>query len=300
VLALLGSGLALGAPRACEVETAYHCATVWVDGSRTTGRVLELNSLRHSYVDLADPRWLEFEYVRAIASAVDVWRPAGDPVRALHLGGGGFTLPRYLEATRPGTSSHVLEIDPGVTELAQERLDLVLGNGITAAALDARIGLRREPSGGRDVVVGDAFGGVAVPWHLTTRETVRDVARVLGAGGLYAVNVIDYPPLGFARAEITTIAAEFAHVAVVATPETLTREGGGNIVILASQAPIPVDALRARLGTQVAGWDLLDGAQRVRDFVGAARVLTDDFAPVDQLLTPYPPPPASAAASADG
>jgi spermidine synthase len=293
VLALLGATLSLTAPQRCEAETAYHCATVWTDGNRPTGRVLELDNLRHSYVDLAEPRWVEFEYLRAIAAAVDVFRPSGASLRALHVGGGGYTLPRYLEATRPGSSSHVLEIDPGVTRLAQRRLDLVLGGGITAASQDGRVGLRREPSGSRDLVVGDAFGGVAVPWHLTTRESVREVARVVGEQGLYAVNVIDYQPLAFARSEVATIAAEFAHVAVVATPETLARAGGGNVVVLASQSPLPVEALRERLRSQVPSWDLLVGADAVRGFVAGAEVLTDDFAPVDQLLTPNPPPVAA-------
>ena len=45
--------------------------------SGTTGRVLLLDTLRHSYVDLADPTHLEFEYVRAIAAVTDVVAPPG-------------------------------------------------------------------------------------------------------------------------------------------------------------------------------------------------------------------------------
>jgi spermidine synthase len=217
---LVGAGWTVAAPDSCDVETTYHCASVADDAERPTGRTLVLDNLRHSYVDLSDPTHLKFAYVRAIATALDAHGRPGTPVRALHLGGGGYTIPRYLDATRPGSRSHVFEIDPGVSALAETRLGLVLGLGITTEARDARIGLTREASGSRDVVVGDAFGGVAVPWHLTTREAVRQVGRVLTEDGVYAVNVIDHPPLSFARAEVATIAAEFGHVAIAATRET--------------------------------------------------------------------------------
>jgi len=165
----------------------------------------------------------------------------------------------------------------------------VLGDGITTTNQDGRIGLAREQTASRDLVVGDAFGGIAVPWHLTTRETVRDIGRVLGERGLYAVNVIDYPPLRFAKAEVATIAAEFGHVAVAATPESFVGRDGGNLIVFASRSPLPIEALQARLRAEVPSWELLSGAERVRDFIGSARVLTDEFAPVDQLLTPNPP-----------
>ena len=48
-----------------------------------------------------------------------------------------------------------------------------------------------------------------MPWHLTTREAVREVERVLTGDGTYVVNMIDRGPLGFARAEVATLADEF-------------------------------------------------------------------------------------------
>jgi spermidine synthase len=285
--AVLGGAATLLAPPVCDLETAYHCARVVADPARPTGRVLELDTLRHSYVDLADPRHLEFAYVRAIAAATDVHRPVDTPVRALHVGGGGLTLPRYLAAARPGSDSRVFEIDAGVVEVDRSRLGFTEGNGIEVRVQDGRVGLTREPAASRDVVVGDAFGGLSVPWHLTTREAVADVRRVLVPGGLYAVNVIDYPPLAFARAEVATLAAQFEHVAVAARPQVLDRRGGGNLVLLTSDRPLPLAALRARMAATVPEYALLSGDRELAAFVGDARELTDDFAPVDQLLTPY-------------
>jgi spermidine synthase len=283
VAALLGVGLTVSAPSPCQIETAYHCARVVVDPARPTGRVLELDTLRHSYVDRSDPTYLDFTYIETLGSLLDVHRPPGAPLSALHLGGGGMTLPRYLAATRPGSRSLVYEIDGGVVELNRTRMPLPADAGITVEVQDARIGLTRENAGSRDVVVGDAFGGLSVPWHLTTAEVARQVARALRPGGVYAVNVIDYPPSAFARAEVATLRSVFPFTAVVATPESLAGRGGGNFVLLASAAPLPLDALRERLaerGTpvEIATRDRLDA------FVGDARILTDDFAPVDQLL----------------
>ena len=64
LLAVAGALLAAIAPSRCQAETAYHCARVVADPGREAGRVLMLDTLRHSYVDLEDPTHLEFEYVR--------------------------------------------------------------------------------------------------------------------------------------------------------------------------------------------------------------------------------------------
>lgn len=282
-------GAAFG-PGRCDADTVYHCAQVLADPQRTTGRVLVLDGLRHSYVDLADPTHLEFEYVRAMATVADTAFPPGRGLAAYHLGGGGLTLPRYLAAVRPGTTSVVSEIDPGVVELDVERLGLVTGPQLEVRVEDARLGLRRLPADARDLVVGDAFGGVSVPWHLTTREALGEVRRVLGPQGVYAANLIDHAPLDFARAELATMREVFPHVAVAADPVTLERgaTAGGNIIAIGSKMPLDLAALRTGLTERDLTWGVLDGAD-LDAWVGDAMVLTDDHAPVDQLLTPYAP-----------
>ena len=186
---------ALVAPQGCDAETKYHCAEVRSDTSRPGGRLLVLDGLRHSYVDVDDPTFLEFSYVKALAGVVDGSFEPGEPLDAYHVGGGGITFPRYLADTRPGTRSVVSEIDPGVVDVDTERLGLrdrvrPCGSGSRTAASaydDSR-------AASRDLVVGDAFGGVSVPWHLTTIEYVEELRRVLRDDGVYAVNIIDFAP----------------------------------------------------------------------------------------------------------
>lgn len=273
------------APNPCQKETEYHCARVVADPDRPTGRTLELDTLRHSYVDLADPAYLEFEYTRAVAAVADSIRPAAIPLQALHIGGGGFSMPRYLAASRPGTRSTVLEIDGGVVELGRERLGVNDIPGLTVRVGDARTGLQEQPAGRFDLAVGDAFGGLAVPWHLTTRQVAEQVRSVLTDDGLYAVNVIDYQPDRFARAEIATLKAVFPHVILLGAPITVAGEGGGNHILVASRRPLPVGAIQAELATR-GPWVVADEATTT-SYAGDAEVLTDQHAPVDQLITQF-------------
>lgn len=285
--AVLVGGLgAAVAPGGCDVETSYHCAVVTADDERPEGRTLILDGLRHSYVDLTDPTHLEFEYVRAIASVTDVAFPAGKPLRAQHLGAGGATLPRYLDEVRPGTTSTISEIDGGVVDLDRDRLGLATGDDIEVRVEDARLGVRDLADGSRDLVIGDAFGGVSVPWHLTTHEALSGVDRALVRNGVYVANLIDHGPLAFARAQVATLEQVFDDVVLLAPPGVAAREDGGNLVVAASDAPLPAAALADRLEQRGLDWEVVTGAPLDR-WVGDAEVLTDDYAPVDQLLTPY-------------
>ncbi|MGL5864718.1 MAG: fused MFS/spermidine synthase [Dermatophilaceae bacterium] len=289
VLLVPGVAGAWWGPGSCDAETVYHCVEVVADEERPGGRLLVLDGVRHSYVDLTDPTHLEFEYVQALASVSDNGFPAGDPLAAYHLGGGGLTLPRYLAQVRPGTRSVVSEIDQGVVEVDVERLGLRTGPGLQVRVEDGRLGMTRIASGSQDLVVGDAFGGVTIPWHLTTTEAMSEVRRLLAPGGQYAANLIDNGSMGFARAEIATLRTVFDHVVLAADAETLDKEpgSGGNLVVIASDAPIDAAALEARMTERGLGWGAIEGVA-LDAWAGEARVLTDDHAPVDQLLTPYP------------
>ena len=248
--------------------------------------MLLLDGAPHSYVDLDDPTYLRFAYARAVASVIEVAYPPERPLRAYHLGAGAFTLPRYLERVRPGTASLVSEIDPGVIRIDTEQLGLRLGDGIEVRVEDGRLGLGRLGDDSQDLVIGDAFGGISVPWHLTTYEAVGEMERVLTDDGTYVVNMIDRGPLAFARAEVKTLAEVFDHVALAAEQDTLSASGGGNLVAIASNTPIDTAAIAGQLAERGTDWGVINGTELV-SWVGDAQVLTDDYAPVDQLLTPY-------------
>lgn len=286
-LGALAALLTLVVPSPCEVESAYFCARVDVDAERLSGRVLTLDTLRHSYVDLTDPTHLEFGYTQVFGDLLDIAAPPSESLDALHIGGGGFTMPRYLNATRPGSTNVVLEIDPTLVQIAEDELGLTASDGLEVVIGDARMSLADQPEDAFQVVIGDAFGGLAVPWHLTTVEVVEGIREVMTSDGIYMINVIDYPPLGFARAETATLMEVFSHVAVVAQPARLAGRDGGNVLLVGSDAPIAVERLEARIRER-GGPEVVAVGDRAAEFAAGARVLRDDHAPVDQLLNPRP------------
>ena len=265
-------------PQPCDVQSSYYCISVEVDADEPSGRILVLDDLRHSYVDLDDPTHLEFWYIRQIAGAIDALTPGG-PLDVVALGGGALTVPRYLDATRPGSTQVVLEIDPTLVDVVHddlgvdtERFEIVIGDG--------RLSMRDRATDSADVVVGDAFGSRAVPWHLATEEFMTDIARVLRPGGLYVANIIDGPAQSFLRAEAATIRSVLPFVAVM-PGEGLTDGLSGNAVVVASDRPIDAEAWdRARAQRNDPGSLVSD----IDDYLDGALVLTDDFAPVDQLV----------------
>jgi SAM-dependent methyltransferase len=180
----------------------------------------------------------------------------------------------------------VLELDPRVLEVARDQLGFAPGASTEVVLGDARRSIERLPDDAFDLVVGDAFGGLAVPWHLTTTEFLDEVQRVLRPGGMYVMNLIDYPPLGFVRAEAATAALHFEHLAIISSRETLMGEGGGNVVLVAGAGPLDVPEVMTRVAT----WGdrrqtgIVADPAGVRTFIGDAPILRDDYAPVDQLL----------------
>jgi SAM-dependent methyltransferase len=245
------------------------------DPDEPSVRHLYLDRLRHASVDLDDPTALPIRYTRLFAD-VAASLPEG-PLDVLHVGGGGFSFPRYLSAVRPGTRNHVLELDGDLVDIARDRLALRTGEALTVRVGDARLALAEGDAGRYDLVVGDAFGGEAAPWHLTTVEVAREVHRSLRPGGVYVLNLIDGGRSRLVRAEAATLAEVFDHVGLVVPLGGVPPDGAVNQVLVASDEPVDGWSPGER-----DGW-LLTGAELDR-FVGDARPLTDDHAPVDQLI----------------
>ena len=104
---------------AVHQETGSGQAELVPDLSRPGSWMLFIDGVPQSQVDIEDPGYLEFEYVRRIGHVIDLAFPDGEPLRALHLGGGALTLPRYIAHTRPGSAQLVAEIDADLTELVR-------------------------------------------------------------------------------------------------------------------------------------------------------------------------------------
>ncbi|MBS3939859.1 MAG: fused MFS/spermidine synthase [Actinobacteria bacterium] len=292
IVAVVVAGVfSFAARHPCDYESAYYCARIEVDPDNPSGRALWLDTLRHSYVDLDDPAHLEFTYIEWFGDVITAVAPDGASVDALHIGGGGYTMPRYLRAEHEGSTSTVLEVDPLLVELTYDELGLAPGDDIETLVGDARLTLGAVEPGTYDLVVNDAFGGVSVPWHLATREFLGQVHDATTDDAVMIANVIDYGPRDFLRSYLATTATVFDHVAVLGRTGSFgdrgTRGLGGNFVVIASDAPLPIADIEAANRRGGRGDEVLSGSD-LEVFTGGAPVLTDDFAPVDQLLTPLP------------
>ena len=257
------------------------------DAGRPAGWTLLVDGVPQSHVDLADPTYLEFEYVRRLASVVDAVAPPGVPLRVLHLGGGALTLPRYLAATRPGSRQRVLERDAALAALVLRELPLPAGADIRIDTVDARAGIELATDR-YDLVLGDVYRGAQMPHRVASAEFAALVAAVLRPGGRYAVNVADLPPLAFSRKQAATLRTAFADVCVLAEPGMLRGRRYGNVILVAAvdEDGLPVARLASAANRDPFPGRLLHGMALDR-FVARARPVTDAVAED----SPAPPPP---------
>ncbi|MEU6808278.1 fused MFS/spermidine synthase [Streptomyces sp. NPDC046831] len=257
------------------------------DRDRVRAWTLTIDGAPQSHVDLDDPAYLAFEYQRRLGHVIDLAAPAGRPVHAVHLGGGAFTLARYVAATRPRSTQQVVERDAALVQLVRRALPLDHNARIRVRSADAREGLAKVPDGWADLVVADVFSGARTPAHLTSTEFLDEVRRALKPGGVYAANLTDGPPLAHLRRQVATAAARFAELALVADPAVLRGRRFGNAVLAASDRPLPVTELTRRAASDPHPARVEHG-RTLTDLTGGAAPVTDASA-VD---SPAPPPSA--------
>jgi hypothetical protein len=272
----------------------FGTARLLPDIDRDRAWLLTVDEAPQSYVDLDDPSYLEFEYVRRIAYAVRAAFAGDGPLDAVHLGGGAMTLARWLTVERPGSRQRVVEADRRLAALVAEVLPLP-GPSVTVDVADARTWLAHAGHGEADLVVADVFGGSRVPAALTSVEFVGDALRVLRPGGVYLANLADCAPVPFLRSQLATVRAALADdgaagggdLCLLVEPGVLRGRRFGNAVLAASRRALPVDALSRLCAADAFPARVVHGAALSR-LAGAARPVTDATA------TASPPPPQGA------
>ncbi|MDZ8274993.1 fused MFS/spermidine synthase [Microbacterium aquimaris] len=252
----------------------------------TSGYELVVDGTPQSHVDLDDPTHLHFEYIARMAAVIDRLKLPGQPLTAVHLGAGALTLPRYVEATRPGSRQQVVELEPALITLVRERLPLPRGASIRVRIGDARAALERFPPGlvGQvDVLVVDVYAGAQIPAHLTSVEFYTEAVRLLAPDGVLLVNVADGAGLAFARRQVATVREVLANVIVLAEVQTLKGRRFGNLVIAASAAPLPTAWLPRLMAAGPHPAKVAEGAE-IDAFVRGSLPATD----ADAVASPKP------------
>ncbi|MFK7802026.1 MAG: fused MFS/spermidine synthase [Anaerolineae bacterium] len=277
----------------CQEETNYFCIRV-VPQEEEDGEIVQkliLDRLVHSYNSLDDPLRLTYGYEKQYAEMTTYLdEKSPDPVSALFIGGGGYTFPRYMRVQFPDSQVTVIEIDPEVTQIAHDLLGVSRDLGIQSINEDARQYLIGEPDTQFDLIVGDAFDDFSVPYHLTTTEFNELVKSWLKSDGIYMVNLVDGREARFVRSFVFTLQQSFEHVYLVPTSINWRESPRTTFVVTASDTELDIDQLASyRLfednGKFVAN---LMSAEELESFLaeGTTLLLTDDFAPVEQMLAP--------------
>jgi len=187
-----------------------------------------------SYVDLADPSHLEFDYMRWMRIVLRAARAR----RVLHVGGGACALPRALAAEdsdRTGLQQ-VCEVDPEVLALAREHLGLRRVRGLRVRVAEGRTYIARQPAASWDAVAIDAFVAASLPRRLITVQALCDVARV---APLALVNVLDDRSAREVRLVAAAISAAYPRVWAL---------GGrtGNTIVVGSASRLQLDRIAAQ------------------------------------------------------
>ena len=162
--------------------------------------------------------------------------------RALVMGGGGYSFPKWLVAYRPDFSCEAVEIDPVIMDIARERFfvdrlveefDTQVTGRLDLVEADAWDYLLCDGEG-YDLIVNDAFGGNRPLGRLGGAEGAAAIRAHLREGGLYIGNVRTPLEGRRARALVETreaFEAEFSHVRVIPERPEEPRKVGNNTLL---------------------------------------------------------------------
>ncbi len=281
-------------PNPCKIESKYYCLRIKMDGMDFAPRyTLRLDHLVHSYVSPRRPADLGYGYEQVYARLIAYRYHRNDAFHAYFIGGGGFVLPRYLEAFYPNATSTVSEIDPAVIQANHDFMELASTTTIQAVPGDARRHLIVGGDAPYDLVFGDAFNDFGVPSHLTTLEFNQTLKSRMSPDGVYALNLIDDARYAnFLSSMIRTLRQVWKNVEVAPLADTL-NPGRNTIVLMASDAPIdrekwqniaaPSFESETADMNAVTRSSLLLSQEQIEDLL---EVLTDDYVPLDRYLAP--------------
>ncbi len=264
------------------------------ESSETPGlRTMILDKLEHSYLDVNRPDDFHYEYEQVFSSITNLVAGQRDAIRALALGGGGYTFPRHILRHWPRSDVDVAEIDPVVTQAAMAAFELTPDPRIKIVHLDARqhlVDLLRRKNAGEpiapfDIAFLDSFNDFNVPFHLTTKECDEMVYSLLSDDGVYLTVLIDVLEVGdFLGSMLKTLGQTFAHCECIYAgekDEPFNASARNTFVVVASKKDLRLERL---VPARVAAHRLT--RRQLDDLIHRpnALVLTDDYAPVESLL----------------
>jgi len=276
-----------------ETDTPYHhlvVADYYDPTSQSMVRVLIMDDNLHSAMDLQYPNMTVFPYTDYFNLGF-LLNPK--ITRALFIGGGGFTGPKQFLRDYRNVTVDVVEVDPAVISVAEEYFAVNATNPrLHIYNNDGRVFLQ-DTRQRYDLIVLDAYSRSYVPFHLMTLEFFELASSHLTSNGIVISNLISGVEAGndqLLTAEVNTMRVVFPNVYVFPVEGTLYPDTQ-NVEILATNS---AGHLTEGDFEQFAASSTTVRAPGMTDYVtnymvvqpNNSPVLTDDYAPVENLISP--------------
>lgn len=272
-----------------EDETQYcYVAVKQISKSPDKRRFMQ-DKLMHSEVIMGDVNNLQYFHTIIFAAVTHGLSDHKEKLSVMHIGGGGYVFPQYIEKNWPGSRNDVAEIDPGVTKAAHQAFGLAQDTSINTITMDARNYvdelLRKKQTILYDFICEDAFSDYSVPYQLVTKEFNEKIFNILTDDGVYMINSIDiYNSARFLGAYVNTLEQTFPYVYVIA------QEGPHSnrkiFVLIASKKEMEPEKFTERYRPEQRFWYLNDDEMKIVRQNSRQIILTDDYVPVENMLAP--------------
>jgi len=277
-----------------EDETQYCHIVIGKVSGTSDRRVFLQDRLIHSEILMGDISRLWYFYEQIMAAVTHRFAKGKDKPSFMVIGGGGYVLPRYLEKFWPGSTIDVIEIDPGVTKAAKAAFGLDPQTTINTISLDARNHVnelierksRGEKVKSYDFIYEDALNDYSIPYQLTTRQFNEKIASILTPDGIYMVELIDIFDSGlFLGAFVNTLKQTFSFVSVISKTDVGTQSRN-TFVVIAANRNLDLENVCAGYEINESLWHLNSSDMAKLEERAKGMILTDDYAPVENLITP--------------
>lgn len=267
-----------------DKDTPYNRVLVYAKEDYQTGRLIREMVTgpggRQSAMFLDDVTGLAVAYTR-FYRLVEYYQPAMRNM--LVLGGGGYSFPKYALKHYPNVTVDVVELDPGITELARNHFGLVDDFRLKVIEEDARTFLwsLQKSSTRYDVILCDVFTShYSIPFHMVTREAATLMKEALNPHGVILVNVLaslEGKSSHFYKTLYATYSEVFDHIDLYAVQDPNNSHRRQNIIIVAGNSLVQQKNVSDEIQKMLA--HVIPKPQ------DGFPPFTDEFAPVDRYLT---------------
>ncbi len=265
-------------PRVISKDTQYNSVTIYESRNYKDGRPIRIMSLDNK-LDSAmylDSDELVFDYTKFYRLAY-AYNP--NIKKILVIGGAGYSVPK--DFLKRGVQVDVVELDPELTKLAEDYFNLPKPPNrpsLTVYHEDGRTFLNRAQENQYDAILVDAFKSYSIPYQLTTTQSVTKMKDLLKPGGVVLANVIssiEGSSGTFLQAEYMTFKQSFSEVDIYPVTEPDQGQSVQNLMLVGSFGP----------GNNPSTDEINSYQQHLwKQPIKPGPILTDDFAPVDQMM----------------